>query len=215
MATNFPGGIDTFVNPNSTSSLDSPSHSGLHTDLGDAMTAVQTELVNNPYGLVHINTASFSASSAESFNDVFSATYDSYKIVLNLKGSTNLSILFRLRVSGSDDSGSNYSNSNLLNTFTNATTLANGTGAGTSQSAHYPLFITTNKHLGIIEIANPFISAERTFSNWRSSSGDASANFNLWGAGLHNQTVSYTGFSLIASTGNFTGEILTFGYRKS
>jgi hypothetical protein len=47
MATNFPGGIDTFVNPNATSSLDSPSHAGLHTDMGDAMTAVQTYLLNN------------------------------------------------------------------------------------------------------------------------------------------------------------------------
>jgi hypothetical protein len=45
MATNFPGGIDTFVNPNSTSSLDSPSHAGLHTDMGDAITAIETDLL--------------------------------------------------------------------------------------------------------------------------------------------------------------------------
>ena len=47
MATNFPAGIDTFSNPNPTSSLDSPSHSSQHTDANDAIEAIETYILNS------------------------------------------------------------------------------------------------------------------------------------------------------------------------
>lgn len=50
MPTNYPGGIDSFVNPTETDTLDDPPHHSLHTDKADAMIAVQTELGINPSG---------------------------------------------------------------------------------------------------------------------------------------------------------------------
>lgn len=44
MATNFPTSIDSFTNPSSGDTLDSPSHSAQHTNINDAMVAVQTKL---------------------------------------------------------------------------------------------------------------------------------------------------------------------------
>ena len=44
MATNFPGSADSFTNPTSGSSLNSPSHAGQHADINDAMEAVQAKL---------------------------------------------------------------------------------------------------------------------------------------------------------------------------
>jgi hypothetical protein len=44
MATNFPGSLDTFTNPTSSSTLDSPSHAAQHTNINDAMEAVQAKL---------------------------------------------------------------------------------------------------------------------------------------------------------------------------
>ena len=44
MATNFPTSLDTFVNPTSSSAMNSPSHAGQHTDINDAVEAIQTKL---------------------------------------------------------------------------------------------------------------------------------------------------------------------------
>jgi len=44
MASTYPTTIDAFTNPTTTSLLTSPSHAGQHSDLNDAMEAVQTKL---------------------------------------------------------------------------------------------------------------------------------------------------------------------------
>lgn len=44
MATNFPGSLDSFTNPTSGSTLDSPSHAAQHSNINDAMEAVQAKL---------------------------------------------------------------------------------------------------------------------------------------------------------------------------
>jgi hypothetical protein len=44
MATNFPGSLDTFTNPTSSSTLDSPSHAAQHANINDAVEAVQSKL---------------------------------------------------------------------------------------------------------------------------------------------------------------------------
>lgn len=44
MATNFPTSLDTFTNPNSGNTLDSPSHSIQHSDINDAVEAIEAKL---------------------------------------------------------------------------------------------------------------------------------------------------------------------------
>ena len=44
MATNFPGSLDSFTNPSSSSTLDSPSHAAQHANINDAVEAVQAKL---------------------------------------------------------------------------------------------------------------------------------------------------------------------------
>jgi hypothetical protein len=44
MATNYPISLDTFINPASGNTLDSPSHSLQHSDLNDAVEAIETKL---------------------------------------------------------------------------------------------------------------------------------------------------------------------------
>lgn len=52
MPTNYPSSLDALANPTSSDSLSSPSHSGQHSDINDAMEAVQAELGVNPSGAV-------------------------------------------------------------------------------------------------------------------------------------------------------------------
>jgi hypothetical protein len=44
MATNFPTSLDTFTNPNSGNTLDSPSHSVQHSDINDAVEAIEAKV---------------------------------------------------------------------------------------------------------------------------------------------------------------------------
>lgn len=44
MATGFPSSLDTFVNPASTDALTSPDHAGQHTNINDAVKALQTKM---------------------------------------------------------------------------------------------------------------------------------------------------------------------------
>ena len=44
MASTYPTSLDSFTNPTSTSLLTSPSHAQQHSDINDAMEAVQTKL---------------------------------------------------------------------------------------------------------------------------------------------------------------------------
>lgn len=50
MASSYPGALDAFTNPVATDTLDNPSHSDQHTNINDAMEAVQAELGTDPAG---------------------------------------------------------------------------------------------------------------------------------------------------------------------
>lgn len=50
MTTNYPASIDNFVNPAGTATLASPDHAGQHTDINDAVEAIETELGTSPKG---------------------------------------------------------------------------------------------------------------------------------------------------------------------
>jgi hypothetical protein len=211
MATNFPGGIDTFVNPNATSSLDSPSHAGLHTDLADGMTAVQTQLVNQPYGLVHLNTTSFSAVASQSIENVFSANYDNYRVIfVGTCSATNVNFSMRLRVSGADNSTSSYNGRTLdittalnLNADTSATSFLTMSNLSTIDSSAMQL-----------EIYRPFATALTSYSA-STSAEIGGARMTRISGGYFNATTSFTGFTVFPGSGNITGSISTYGYRKS
>ena len=59
-------------------------------------------------------TVSFTSASTISLNDVFSTTYDNYRIIFRSTTSTTGQIKLRLRVSGSDNTTSNYSDVTFL-----------------------------------------------------------------------------------------------------
>jgi len=50
MATSYPGSLDNFTNPTSTSPINSPSHADQHSNANDAIEAIEGELGTNPKG---------------------------------------------------------------------------------------------------------------------------------------------------------------------
>jgi hypothetical protein len=158
-------------------------------------------------GLIHIETVSFSASSSESLNNVFSSTYDNYKILI--KGLATTTINFRLRAAGSDNSTANSYVLQLLR-GDGAAAVASRTTSTLWQSA---FFGNTLMNSAAIDIFNPFLATATSIQifNTRETS---SALLDLHG-GTHNQTVSYDGFTIAPNSGTMTGLVSVYGYRKS
>jgi hypothetical protein len=179
------------------------------------------DLANGGFGLVLVKpstvvngtdngkgTVSFSAVSSVSLNDVFNSTYDNYKIVLDLQGSGNMDNLLRFRVSGSDASGANY---NFTNTTITSTVAASSQVNQTSINCGY--LRADHRSSFIFEIARPFLAEKTRIIINGTRTFDAVQGF--IGNGEHQLTTSYTGFTLIASTGTFvSGQVSVYGYNK-
>lgn len=175
--------------------------------LGTAIdTSMNTALGTKKAGLVLLNTTSFSAVSSQSINDVFSSTYTNYLLVFNGSTSGGSSVWMRLRVSGTDASGSNYTYQGLRGATSTADAF---TGTSTA------FLMTSNA-----SIANKFFTAtvfkpnvaEPTFliSN---TVEDVPVTSQI--GNYHSLSTAYTGFTLIPiTTGNVTGTVSVYGYNK-
>ena len=165
-------------------------------------------------GLTLINTTSFSGVASQSVNDVFSATYDTYRIIFYRDSAvtSGSGTSLRLRVSSTDlASGYNYAkqlvrSNNSFQTF-----------YVTSETAMY--LSDSSDSVGkavIIDITNPFRSTSGTDKTFQFSAMGLSSGFNYVGNtfGWVDSATSYTGFSLINDTGNMTGSVSVYGFNK-
>lgn len=183
-------------------------------DIKDLATSIDTKLgVYTGGGLVKLNTTSFSAASSQSINDVFSTTYDNYKILINLTAtSASSTIQYRMRVSGADNTASTYNDVNFR---------ANGAGSSTTQNLNQnvgTLAITHSTTItkGIsVDMFSPFLSAVTTFNATTGNLDNVNNQIGVYLAGGgHNTASSFTGISIFPSTGTFSGTITILGYAK-
>jgi len=168
---------------------------------------MNTALGTKKAGMVLLNTISFSGVTSQSVNDVFSATYKNYMIVIsNLTCVTDVNDLrLRLRVSGADNSSNNYERGRYyVGAF--ATTGA-GNENSTLSNAFQLLQMNNTIQQGVTTwISNPFLTA-----NTVQYSIGAGLLFDLNG-GVTTVTTSYTGFTLVTvAGGNIAGTISTYG----
>ena len=181
---------------------------------GEVLTAsdVNTYLTNG--GLVYITSAAWSSGGSVSINNCFSSTYRSYRIVVtNAKHATTSSNLnLRMRVGGVDKGTDSYYYGRNYISMGGA---SGGYTGGSNAAEIQPGIVatTTNGGSGVIDIHNPFATEPTTCTYqaiWPLTTGETSQ-----GSGFLNNSTSYDGFSLIASSGNLTGlNILVFGYRQ-
>lgn len=163
-------------------------------------------------GLTKITSASFSAVSSVSFpNNTFTSTYKNYLVVIDLTNcSANLTVQGRMRASGADDTNSSYFS--LVGSTT------------TSASTEYIANANQNiMSLGYINSGDSWFSAELTFVAPQAAtktkiSGTGvgiSSGFNLVvgrnNGHAFNANTQFDSFTLIASTGNFTGNYAVYG----
>jgi hypothetical protein len=156
---------------------------------------------------LHIKQESGSAVSAISVNDCFSSTYKNYRIIFNGTTSTQL-INARLRVSGTDETGSIYRYQVLS---------AEATATGASRSVNltsWEAVITTigmTSH-NVIELSNPFDTTVTAGNVTRVETPNGNINYRVLNLGI-NSTASYTGLSLFVPSGTMTGTVDVYGYK--
>jgi hypothetical protein len=165
-------------------------------------------------GLTLLNTTTFSAVASASVNDVFSATYENYRILTNITSqSVDGSYYLKMRVSSVDSSASYYlMNGGFTSTNggynTNANNQTTGFNLGDIDAA-------TNDTYGFNgDIMNPFLSVPTRLlglNNAMTTGGTPALQF---GGGVHVVSTSYTGFTLLAGSGNITGNVKVYGYAK-
>lgn len=178
-------------------------------DLGQAIDTTLGVYSPATPGLVKINTTSFTAVASQSLPaSSFTTTYNNYLILLSGVISAVESIQLRLRASGTDNStASSYViqrlNVSSTSVFSDRET-NNLWGIGGWDS-------TLVNSLEIY-LTNPFPATPTgiNFRNIRSTSGA----FAQFGAGTHNQTVSYDSATLIPVSGTITGTVSVYGFNK-
>jgi hypothetical protein len=156
-------------------------------------------------------TVSFTSASAISLNDVFSATYNRYKIVINQSGTsvTSGQLQMRLRVFGSDNSSAQYRSEYMGG---DSTTVYAGRSTGLS-FWFIGRILNDHRTWCELDIINPFTSGFRP-TTWNNYNDVIAGNISMvTTTGALDVTTSYTGFTIIAETGTMAGTISVYGYR--
>jgi hypothetical protein len=166
-------------------------------------------------GLVLLGTQSFSGVGSFSLPaDTFTSTYRNYRVHLIVTAvSTNLNFTARMRVSGTDNTTSNYSNgfvgrTNNASTFTgNQDNFSAWEFGGSDVGQQGPKFA--------LDFIDPQQTSKTFFTGTMVGSGTTATGFG--GAvigGFHNTTTSFDSFTLIASTGNISGYARVYAYSE-
>ena len=186
--------------------------------LGDAIDAsMNTALGTKKAGMVLLNTTSFSgAVSSVSVSNIFSATYENYRLVINngtAVSGDNVEFRFKLRVGGVSSSTGYYGVG--ANCGTGSIQTFNQANTASFQVAAYDDTSPTLNAV-IIDLFQPFTAtATKIFSTSIGTDSLATQvrSFNL--QGYHNVTTSYDSVEFLVNTGTFTGGTLrVYGYNN-
>lgn len=161
-------------------------------------------------GLTKITSQSFSAASTINVNDVFSATYDNYLVLLTGTMTANTNVNLRFRVSGADDSTSNY---NIQ--YNDMTSTTDNVDSQTAQNMSRIANASANEYFASQTIFyRPFATEEKFFDAivTRATTGASiGMGRNLTG---FDAATSFTGFSLFPGSGTLTGTVKVYGYQN-
>lgn len=178
-------------------------------NLGDNTSTLENQ------GLTLINTTAFSAVASVSLPaNTFSSTYTNYRIIFTTTAiATEDYVYLRMRSSGSDDTGSNYSYAANGRSGAADVTSESSTGA-TSQRMAYSALTTGMRNI-VLDVFQPNTTNRTTWNYHYSNEDSGSPNLYLYqvGGGIMRTATQYDSLSFFKS-GTFTGTITAYGYKK-
>jgi hypothetical protein len=187
------------------------------TQPGMKMIVPTSVTVGSGSGSVDTNGAvTFSGASSVSLNDVFSTSYDYYKIIISSKSPTSDGTLrLRLRVSGADDSTASYYTQAIGYTDFNATDNFRESALTSLWIGNLDSAVGGQLYSQSIEVYTPFQNTlETTFNMQNQVVTSASAGAHYSSGGFYVSPKSFTGFSIVTSAGNITGTLRVYGYKN-
>lgn len=184
---------------------------------GEVLTASDTNTYLNNGGLVYVTGGSFSSVASISVNNCFNATYDNYKLLINVTGASVAgAFALRYRVGGVDANTGIYYYAGLIS-YTNAAATGIPSSAGGATSALVSVQDPTYfpNHPISLEIMQPFLTY-RTFWTCQSMYSVNPVPYAFWNNGVLNNTTSYDGFTLFNNGGGtISGKYRVYGYRQA
>lgn len=158
-------------------------------------------------------TVTFSGSSSVSLNGCFSGTYDAYRIVLAINANTGGDLKLRLRVAGTDLSGSVYAYHYTMSGNSSQTGYDYIRSAGYTTSLTFGTLAVSSDTLVTFDTLNPFLTKSTSVLAQGNNVGGTDVQI-IYGGGRVNNTTSYDGFTFFNSGGGtFTGTISVYGYK--
>lgn len=183
---------------------------------GSAWQQVSGGTATGNSGLVHITSVSFSAATQVDFLNVFSSTYQTYRVEFeNLTTTGGDDFFMRFRSSSGIISTTDYLV--LRNEVTDTSNSGFYAGGGYANALR-PTYIETGssnmRSTGHMEIFNPYLSDYTNTSSTFSRVGNSIYVVNA--AGYFRLTTSLTGFSFVrGGSGTITGKATVYGYRTN
>ena len=143
-----------------------------------------------------------------SINGCFSSLYSNYKIMFVSSNSASSGLTMRLRVAGTDSAATNYW-AQLI--YSNAGTPS----ADNNYTTSWGMAITGRPNRSFTgDFIDPFKTSQTSFlGSLTENNAGTNGGLSLL-AHINTAATSYDGFSLIPSTGTFTGTLTIFGYNQ-
>jgi len=164
-------------------------------------------------GLVFLTSATFTTEPSVSFlADTFSATYDNYKVILNITAASvdGSQLYLRYRVAGADNTTSNY-NSGFARAPFSGGALVNDASASATSANLGALAATAPISIMVMDVIHPFLSVvTKTVGgglSYQAQSFSGGTNFAA--------TTSFDAMTFFPSSGTFSGSYKVYGYANS
>ncbi len=177
---------------------------------------VETVISGLGGGLSLIHTETFSAVSSVSVNNVFTSTYNNYRLIVNLTGSsTNLAFRVRTRLSGSDDTGSNYYTSSVQIGTTGAAFGSTVGGADTAWVIFDATDSTATNSQASVDLWTPLAAVRKQGAGMMGQQNPAAVGYGLSRYFNKIVTTNYDGLTFYTSTGTASGVLRIYGYQNA
>jgi hypothetical protein len=158
-------------------------------------------------GLGFVTAQTFTTTAAVNINNCFTATYQNYRILIRVAGSSASTLNARMRLAGTDATGADYDYAQRFATSAGAT---GDQGSAANQTA----FVTTSVS-GVISSLALDIAAPATATTTDLFGVYVYASTAVFYGGTHKLATAYDGISFYPAAGTITGSIRVYGYKNS
>jgi len=174
----------------------------------DVDAAMFSALKGKKAGMVLLQTQTPTAAGSVTFDNVFSATYRHYSLILDCTTTASTAIALQLRTSGLSTIATNYANQRLVAGGTSVSAARNTTVASFTMLGTLSTTATSVR----TNIYSPFLAQATQFDQNGIWTSDGTQIEYVPYVGAHTLATSYAGIILTTGSGTMTGSVSLYGW---